>query len=48
MWDFYAGGHGTMWDFADNEELAVIAQKIYEKNGIVSAVCHGLYWIGEH
>lgn len=37
----YAGGHGTMWDFADNEELAVIAQKIYEKNGIVSAVCHG-------
>ncbi len=30
-----------MWDFADNEELAVIAQKIYEKNGVVSAVCHG-------
>ena len=27
----YAGGHGTMWDFPDNEELAVIAQKIYEK-----------------
>ncbi|MFN4075111.1 MAG: DJ-1/PfpI family protein [Cloacibacterium sp.] len=38
---FYAGGHGTMWDFPDNEKLAVIAQKIYEKNGIVSAVCHG-------
>ena len=37
----YAGGHGTMWDFADNAELAVIAQKIYENNGIVSAVCHG-------
>ena len=37
----YAGGHGTMWDFPDNKELAVIAQKIYEKNGIVSAVCHG-------
>lgn len=37
----YAGGHGTMWDFADNEELAKIAQKIYENNGIVSAVCHG-------
>lgn len=37
----YAGGHGTMWDFADNQELAQIAQKIYENNGIVSAVCHG-------
>lgn len=38
---FYAGGHGTMWDFADNAELAKIASKIYENNGIVSAVCHG-------
>jgi putative intracellular protease/amidase len=37
----YAGGHGTMWDFADNVELANIATKIYENNGIVSAVCHG-------
>ncbi|WP_202971633.1 type 1 glutamine amidotransferase domain-containing protein [Flavobacterium davisii] len=37
----YAGGHGTMWDFADNVELALIAQKIYENNGVVSAVCHG-------
>jgi putative intracellular protease/amidase len=37
----YAGGHGTMWDFADNVELANIAAKIYEGNGIVSAVCHG-------
>lgn len=37
----YAGGHGTMWDFADNTELAAIAAKIYENNGVVSAVCHG-------
>ncbi len=37
----YAGGHGTMWDFADNVELANIATKIYENNGVVSAVCHG-------
>lgn len=37
----FAGGHGTMWDFADNVELATIAQKIYENNGVVSAVCHG-------
>lgn len=38
---FYAGGHGAMWDLADNKELSKIAQKIYETNGIVSAVCHG-------
>jgi putative intracellular protease/amidase len=38
---YYAGGHGTMWDFPDNIELAKIASKIYENNGIVSAVCHG-------
>jgi putative intracellular protease/amidase len=37
----YAGGHGTMWDFADNAELAAIATKIYENGGVVSAVCHG-------
>lgn len=38
---FYAGGHGTMWDFADNQELSGIAAAIYEAGGIVGAVCHG-------
>ena len=38
---FYAGGHGTMWDFASSEALAKIAQQIYEKGGVVAAVCHG-------
>ncbi|RYF63343.1 MAG: type 1 glutamine amidotransferase domain-containing protein [Cytophagaceae bacterium] len=38
---FYAGGHGAMWDLPNNKELADIATKIYEQNGIVSAVCHG-------
>ncbi len=37
----YAGGHGAMWDFADNTEIAGIASQIYENNGVVSAVCHG-------
>lgn len=37
----YAGGHGVMWDFADNAVLAGIAAEIYENNGVVSAVCHG-------
>ncbi|AWG27181.1 type 1 glutamine amidotransferase domain-containing protein [Flavobacterium kingsejongi] len=37
----YAGGHGAMWDFPENTEIATIASTIYEHNGIVSAVCHG-------
>lgn len=39
---FFAGGHGTMWDFPNNEELAKIASEIYEKGGVVSGVCHGV------
>jgi len=38
---FYAGGHGTMWDFPDSSPLASLAGKIYDANGVVSAVCHG-------
>ncbi|PZR22409.1 MAG: type 1 glutamine amidotransferase domain-containing protein [Flavobacterium psychrophilum] len=38
---YYAGGHGAMWDFADNAELQKIAAAIYEKGGVVGAVCHG-------
>ncbi|MCL2892587.1 type 1 glutamine amidotransferase domain-containing protein [Brenneria tiliae] len=38
---FYAGGHATMWDFPDNAELAAIAARIYERGGVVAAVCHG-------
>jgi putative intracellular protease/amidase len=38
---FYVGGHGTMWDFADNADLQRITAAIYEAGGVVSAVCHG-------
>lgn len=38
---FYAGGHGAMWDFPDNEGLQKIARAIHDRGGIVSAVCHG-------
>ncbi|NOK62494.1 MAG: type 1 glutamine amidotransferase domain-containing protein [Chloroflexi bacterium AL-W] len=38
---FYAGGHGVMWDFPDNNQLAQIAATIYEGKGVVAAVCHG-------
>lgn len=38
---YFAGGHGAMWDFPNDERLAKLAMGIYEKGGIVSAVCHG-------
>lgn len=38
---FYAGGHGTMWDFPVDSNLAQIAKAIYENGGVVAAVCHG-------
>lgn len=37
----FAGGHGAMWDFHNNEALDRVAASIYENGGIVSAVCHG-------
>lgn len=38
---FYVGGHGTMWDFPDNAELARTGAAVYEAGGVVGAVCHG-------
>ncbi len=38
---FFVGGHGAMWDFAENNALADIASSIYESGGVVAAVCHG-------
>lgn len=38
---YFAGGHGTMWDFPDDEKIQEVTTSIWEKGGIVSAVCHG-------
>ena len=38
----FAGGHGTMWDFAESEGLANIARDVYETGGVIGAVCHGV------
>lgn len=38
---YYAGGHGTMWDFPRDETLARTAAAIYEHGGVIGAVCHG-------
>ncbi|MBY3217751.1 type 1 glutamine amidotransferase domain-containing protein [Rhizobium laguerreae] len=38
---FLAGGHGTMFDFPENEFLGRIVGSIYDTGGIIGAVCHG-------
>lgn len=38
---FFAGGHGTMWDFPDSRTGQALTAKIYEQGGAVGAVCHG-------
>lgn len=38
---YFAGGHGTMWDFPEDENIQRLVKEIYEAGGIVSAVCHG-------
>lgn len=37
----FAGGHGTMWDFRENRDIQKLTAAIYEKKGVVAAVCHG-------
>ncbi len=39
---FFAGGHGAMWDFANNEKLNALTREMYECGKLVSAVCHGV------
>jgi len=38
---YFAGGHGTMWDFRDSVDIQRVTAAVYENGGIVSAVCHG-------
>ena len=38
---FFAGGHGTMWDFPNNQKLQRLTAELYERGGTVGAVCHG-------
>jgi len=38
---YFTGGHAVMWDFPDSEGLQNITRVIWERGGVVSAVCHG-------
>lgn len=39
---YFTGGHGVMWDFPDNKKLQEIALAIYENDGYILSVCHGI------
>ncbi|WP_234735179.1 type 1 glutamine amidotransferase domain-containing protein [Tellurirhabdus bombi] len=39
---YFTGGHGTMWDFPENNHLQELTRRVYENGGMVAAVCHGV------
>lgn len=38
---FYSGGGAAMFGVAEDKNIQKIARTIYNKNGVVSAICHG-------
>lgn len=38
---FFAGGHGTMWDFPDSEAINQQISTMVANGAVVGAVCHG-------
>jgi len=38
---FFVGGHGPMWDLANDSTSHRLINEFYDHNKIVSAVCHG-------
>ena len=38
---FLPGGHGAMWDFPGNADLARLIGRTFDAGGVVGAVCHG-------
>lgn len=39
---YYTGGHGVMWDFPYDENLQKISLEIYQNDGFLTSVCHGI------
>ena len=38
---FFAGGHGTMWDFPRSKSVQKSIARHYKYGGVIGAVCHG-------
>lgn len=38
---YFTGGHAVMYDFPDSEGLQRITRELYERDAVVSSVCHG-------
>ncbi|WP_172328915.1 type 1 glutamine amidotransferase domain-containing protein [Mangrovicoccus sp. HB161399] len=38
---FFAGGHGAVWDFPVSKAVNDVTRAIWERGGVVGAVCHG-------
>ncbi|PTH23888.1 MULTISPECIES: type 1 glutamine amidotransferase domain-containing protein [Staphylococcus] len=38
---YLPGGHGTVFDFGHNQELATVLAEFKEQNKFISSVCHG-------
>ena len=38
---FVVGGHGVMWDLADDDDLARLLGRANDEGHVVAAVCHG-------
>ncbi len=38
---YFPGGHGTMWDFPGNADIDRLTRAIWERGGVVAALCHG-------
>uniref|UniRef100_A0A6B2LH03 DJ-1/PfpI domain-containing protein n=1 Tax=Arcella intermedia TaxID=1963864 RepID=A0A6B2LH03_9EUKA len=38
---FFPGGHGPMYDLAEQQEIGAKVGQYFEKGGLVAAVCHG-------
>jgi len=38
---FVVGGHGVMWDLAEDATLGTLLARAYERGRVIAAVCHG-------
>lgn len=44
---FYPGGHGPLWDLAEDEDSRILIDAMYSAGKPVAAVCHGVAALGK-